>query len=95
MCLVLQLCLFDLKISNFVDNQGTVNGDLSWLRTCIEPINEATERWSRTSTVRLDELRVSPTRKQGSRRRIDLVTDYLDQYKVLRQPWGYSLVSFS
>ncbi|XP_041565137.1 uncharacterized protein LOC121467567 [Drosophila elegans] len=47
------------------DEQGEVKEDLEWLRRCLEPEVEATERWSRTSDYRLHSLRVTPTRKKA------------------------------
>ncbi|XP_052858124.1 uncharacterized protein LOC128265918 [Drosophila gunungcola] len=72
------------------DEQGEVKEDLEWLRGCLEPEVEATERWIRTSDYRLHSLRVTPTRKKEISRQINSTTIYLNEFKV--QPWGYRLV---
>lgn len=62
------------------------------LRRCLEPQNEATVKWKEIASVRLLKLKSTEYRRKKGKKFISDITEYFDEFRVLRQPWGYILV---
>lgn len=58
--------------------------DLNWLKINLEPWPVVTEKWQSTSGAR---------KSMRGQKRFD-VTEYLNDFKCLRQPSGHLLVSY-
>ncbi|EFN78310.1 hypothetical protein EAI_06320 [Harpegnathos saltator] len=63
-----------------------------WLRRCLEPQNEAIVKWKETASVRLLKLRSTEYRRKKGKQFISEITEYFNEFRVLRQPWGYILL---
>ncbi|XP_011698121.1 PREDICTED: uncharacterized protein LOC105456047 [Wasmannia auropunctata] len=63
-----------------------------WLRRCLEPQSEATVKWKETASVRLLKLRSTEYRRKKRKQFICGITEYFNEFRVLRQPWGYILL---
>lgn len=68
---------------------------LQWLRRCLEPQNEAIIKWKETASTRLSKLRSTEYRRKKSKQFIGEITEYFNEFRILRQPWGYILVNCS
>lgn len=65
-----------------------------WLRRCLEPQSVAIVKWKQTACVRLLKIRCTEYRQKKKKQVISDITEYFDEYRVLRQPWGYILVNY-
>lgn len=63
-----------------------------WLRRCLEPQSEATVKWKETASVRLLKLRSTEYRRKKGKQFICGITEYFNEFRVLRQPWDYILL---
>ncbi|XP_019887066.1 uncharacterized protein LOC105278977 isoform X2 [Ooceraea biroi] len=86
-------------VNDFHDFHGigtseTQLDSFQWLRQCLEPQNEATIKWKETASIRLLKLRSTEYRRKKDKQFVGTITDYFDEFRVLRQSWGYILVNY-
>lgn len=80
----------DLESSNSQKSHDKIHlsedteGKLNWLKTCLEPWNTVAKYWNDTHKYRLQNLCESNS---------PLLHEYYDEFSVLKQPLGYTLVS--
>lgn len=80
--IITEACISETQLDNF-----------QWLRRCLEPQSEATVKWKDTASVRLWKLKSTESRQKRGKQFISTITDYFNEFRVLRQPWGYILVN--
>ncbi|XP_077264434.1 uncharacterized protein LOC143898680 isoform X1 [Temnothorax americanus] len=77
---------------NGTGSSETQLDNLQWLRRCLEPQNEAIIKWKETASIRLLKLRNTEYRQKKGKHFIGAITDYFNEFRILRQPWGYILL---
>ncbi|EFN85241.1 hypothetical protein EAI_04678 [Harpegnathos saltator] len=77
---------------NGAGSSETQLDSFQWLRRCLEPQNEAIVKWKETASVRLLKLRSTEYRRKKGKQFISEITEYFNEFRVLRQPWGYILL---
>lgn len=71
----------------YVSKSEDIKGQLEWLRTHKEPLEDVRARWEATHSNRLYMLRNTQSTKT--------IYDYFNDFSVLKQSFGYTLVSNS
>ncbi|XP_077266636.1 uncharacterized protein LOC143899832 isoform X1 [Temnothorax americanus] len=79
------------------DDDTSVANDLAWLSIRLEPWTTVQEKWQATSKYRLAILQKQETnnsrkRKNSDQPPPDKVSDYIEKYRALRSPDGYTLL---
>lgn len=80
--------MFFLFINTFliyISETEDIKGQLEWLRTHKEPLEDVRTRWEATHSNRLYILRNTQSTKT--------IYDYINEFSVLKQSFGYTLVS--